>query len=120
MMKRELVVLCVAMGWAAVSYGCSEDDGRNASCSVLCAEAQAGSCTSISGNCGTFCSAMDAIYSTAGCTSQHDAYIDCLNQGANACAVSCDSQETALSGCLTTYCLAHTSDANCITLATSF
>ena len=120
MIRQGLVVFFVAIGLAAISSGCSEDGGRNASCSTLCAEAQAGSCTSITGNCGAFCSALDAVYPPAGCTSQHDTYLDCLNQGANACAVTCTAAENALTGCLTTYCLTHSTDANCVTLANSF
>jgi len=121
-MSRRMGTILVATGLAMVAFDCSTDDdgGRNASCTTLCTEGQAGDCTAVTGSCGAFCSAVDAIFAAAGCTSQHGSYIGCLNQGINACAVDCDSQETAFTSCLTTYCLAHASDANCVTLATSF
>jgi hypothetical protein len=117
-MKAMLVsVLCVSA--VALAAGCS-DDSESRSCADLCTEAQAGHCTAITGSCGAFCSALDAVQGPSGCTSQRSAYQSCVSSGATACTNNCDSQESALSNCVGTYCLAHTTDANCVTLASSF
>ena len=118
-MHRILVVLSVVAALFA-SAGCSDDDSGGRSCAALCSEGQAGHCTTITGDCGNFCSALAAINGPASCTSQYDAYIGCLNTGITVCANSCDSQESALTTCVGTYCLGHSTDANCVTLMNSF
>jgi len=110
---------------AALCLGaCGGDDddkgGRSASCPTLCTEAQAGTCTSIKGDCSAFCTALDRAAPTAGCKDKRDAYINCLNGGENACAVNCDSSETAIEQCMGVWCATHATDADCQTLVASF
>jgi hypothetical protein len=118
-MHRVLVVSLVVVVALFASAGCSDDSGGG-DCTSLCTQAQAGSCTAITGNCGNFCSALNVVAGPASCTSQYNAYQGCLGAGATACASSCDSQESALTTCVGTYCAAHMSDANCVTLIGSF
>jgi len=110
-----IVVLVLAM----VTFGC-DDDTSTAGCVELCGEAQAGSCTVITGSCSAFCSALDNVQGPAGCTSQRQAYQGCLNDGATACTNDCNSQENALASCVGLYCLANPSNADCTVLSASF
>ncbi len=89
-------------------------------CEELCQEGQAGDCTSIRGNCNSFCAALDAVDDPSGCTDERSAYESCLNTTENACDAECDAKENALESCLRVYCLGHASDPACVTLATSF
>jgi hypothetical protein len=114
-MHRVVVVSLVFVVALFASAGCSDDSGGG-DCSSLCTQAQAGSCTTISGNCGNFCSALGAVTGPASCTSQYNAYEGCLGSGATACATDCDAQENALTTCVATYCAAHSTDANCLTI----
>jgi hypothetical protein len=79
-----------------------------------------GSCTTITGSCGTFCSALSTVSSEASCGSQYSAYEDCLGTPATVCANSCGAQDQALQNCINPYCAAHTSDTSCQTVASSF
>jgi hypothetical protein len=90
------------------------------SCEELCEEAQAGDCTSVNGNCGTFCSALDTVEGPSNCADERSTYESCLNGTDAVCDANCDSQESALSSCIQAYCIGHTNDAACVTLATSF
>ena len=90
------------------------------SCVDLCTQGQAGSCTNVRGNCTSFCGALNDVKGPAMCGTSYDEYQTCLSHGSNVCDNSCDSQETALTNCVTAYCSAHTSDPNCTTLAASF
>jgi hypothetical protein len=119
-MHRIFVVLLVVVVALFASAGCSDDDSGGGDCTSLCTQAQAGSCTSITGNCGNFCTALAAVNGPASCASQYSAYISCLNTGVTVCANSCDGQESALSTCVGTYCAGHMTDANCATLIASF
>ncbi len=94
--------------------------GGDKSCEELCTEAQAGGCTSIEGNCGSFCAALDTIESASGCGDEQSAYESCLNGTDNVCDASCDAQENALAACAQAYCIGHASDPACVTLAASF
>ena len=91
---------------------CSDE----ATCESLCSEAQAGSCTNISGDCGAFCGALLEVEGPAGCSSQYDAYQDCLQRGSNVCDVNCGGEEGALSLCVGAFCLGNAADPNCQTL----
>jgi hypothetical protein len=119
-MHRVLVVLLLVVVALFAPAGCSDDDSGGGDCASLCTQAQAGSCTAITGNCGNFCTALAAVNGPASCTSQYSAYQSCLSMGAAVCANDCDSQESALGTCVGTYCYAHATDANCTTLMTSF
>ena len=103
-----------------VLAACGGDEGSTADCVSLCTEAQAGDCTSVDGNCTSFCTALDGVQGPSNCTSQRNSYESCLEQGANVCDNNCDAQETALSSCVTTYCMANPTNADCQTLAASF
>jgi hypothetical protein len=116
-MKQAWMIMALILAAAAV--GCDDDTGT-AGCVNLCSEAQAGHCTSITGDCGAFCNALDGVQGPSGCTSQREAYQGCLNDGATACAGDCGSQESALSSCVGLYCLAHSTDSNCSVLMASF
>lgn len=108
-MTRLLVAFVVLLG------ACGDK-----SCEELCEEGQAGDCTSIEGNCGNFCGALDAVDDPSGCGDERSAYEDCLNETDNACDAECDAQENALSSCVTAYCIGNASDPSCVTLAGSF
>ena len=100
---------------------CGSSDGTDTGeCVDLCSEAQDGDCTSITGNCSAFCDALDGVQDEANCTSQRASYQSCLANGADVCDNNCDSQETTLSNCLTSYCLTRTDDPDCETLINSF
>jgi hypothetical protein len=99
--------------------GC-DDDTSTAGCVDLCSEAQAGSCTGITGSCSAFCTALDGVQGAAGCASQRQAYQGCLNDGATACAADCSSQESALASCVGLYCLANPANSDCTVLMASF
>ncbi len=94
--------------------------GSGADCNSLCTAAQAGKCTTITGNCGQFCSALAALDSEASCGSEYDAYESCLGTPATVCGNSCGAQAMALENCLTPYCTAHSSESNCTTVAGAF
>lgn len=111
-MKRIMAMLAAAALLGLVGTGC----GGDKDCTELCQEGQAGNCTIIKGDCGKFCAALDNVKSAAGCAGQVDAYIDCLNTGANACDTSCTSQENAMELCLGAYCLANPQNTDCITI----
>jgi hypothetical protein len=117
-MKRVMMMLAaLALG---LSAACGSDSGGDKSCTSACSEGQAGSCTSIKGDCGKFCAALDALASPANCGTQKEAYRSCLNKTATVCAASCDAAESAMSQCYTVYCFLHSTDANCLTLAAAF
>jgi hypothetical protein len=109
------LAIALAVVLAALVQGCG---GK--SCVDLCTQAQAGSCTSVRGNCSSFCNALGEVKGPASCGTAYDEYQTCLSRGSDVCANSCGSQESALTTCVTTYCVAHPSDANCTTLAASF
>jgi len=100
--------------------GCGDDDGGSRECAPLCQEGQAGSCTSIKGDCAQFCTALDRVAPDAVCTDERDAYLECLNSKSNVCDASCGGPENALESCLGRYCLGHMADADCQTLTGSF
>jgi hypothetical protein len=105
----------IVLGLALVS-GCGSDP----SCEDLCTEAQAGGCTTVTGNCGSFCAALDKVDGPANCESQRDAYESCLDSTPDVCDADCDAKESALSSCVGSYCLGHASDPSCVTLQQSF
>jgi hypothetical protein len=105
----------IALGFALVS-GCASDP----SCEDLCTEAQAGNCTTVTGSCSNFCSALDKVQGPANCESQRDAYQSCLDSTPDVCDAGCDAKESALSSCVGSYCLGHASDPSCVTLQQSF
>ena len=104
---------------------CSSDDeggdgGEARSCEALCNEGQAGDCTTVTGDCGDFCAALDRAAPKAGCPDAPDDYQACLSETPNACDADCDSTESALESCLTSYCVQNPSDPDCPLLAASF
>lgn len=128
-MTRLRSILLLGIAWMLGSaVGCGGDDssgdggggGGDKSCSTLCSEAQLGSCTTITGDCGAFCSALDSASPKASCDGARNAYESCLSSGATACDKSCGSSEKALEDCLAKYCLGHSGDADCKTLVASF
>lgn len=111
-MTKAFILICV------INLGLPACGGKD--CEQLCTEAQAGDCTSIDGNCGSFCAALDDVDGDAGCTDERDAYEDCLNSDDAVCDASCGGAESALSSCITAYCIGHAGDPSCVTLAGSF
>lgn len=110
-----------AVGLAALGVAFTFTPGCDdaASCISLCEEAQAGACTSIKGDCTAFCNAAEGIRLNSGCGDEQDAYEACLGQGP-VCQQTCGSPETAYRNCATGYCITHSDDNNCKTLANSF
>lgn len=89
-------------------------------CEELCREGQEGGCTTIQGNCGSFCGALDSVEGPGGCADERDSYESCLNEQDDVCDASCGLYENALSSCVQAYCVGHASDSACVTLAGSF
>lgn len=116
-MRNATFLVIVALVTAAA--GC-DDDTSTAGCIDLCREAQAGSCTAITGDCSAFCHALDGVQGPSGCADEREAYQGCLNRGASACAGDCGSQENALTSCVALYCLANPTNADCTVLSASF
>lgn len=122
--RAALLLRILGTAIVAVSLAACGDDGdeggRSADCTTLCTEGQQGNCTTIKGDCGQFCTALDRAAPTAGCKDKRDAYISCLNGDSNVCNVNCDSSESALEQCMGLWCATHASDADCQTLLSSF
>jgi hypothetical protein len=111
--------LLVTLG-ACGSDGDDGDGGDARSCEELCSEGQAGSCTTVQGDCGAFCDALDRATPKAGCPDAPDDYEACLSETADVCSSDCASEESALESCLIDYCVANPSDPDCPLLAASF
>ncbi len=109
----------LAAAASVLAVACSS--GAGDICRTYCKDAQARQCTTIKGDCNTFCSAVDTVAGEGSCTSQEDAYTSCLNQG-DTCTgdARCGSQKNAFSNCATAYCVGHLSEASCQTIAASF
>jgi hypothetical protein len=95
----------------------SGEGGGGGDCASLCQDGQAGGCTDITGDCGEFCAALDDVAPRAGCGGNVDDYIDCLNGGADICALDCESEESAMNTCLLTFCSSKPTDESCLALA---
>lgn len=113
-MKLVYTLLYAAVALSALS-ACGPD------CESLCQEAQDRDCTTISGDCGQACAALDSVAEPSGCESQIDAYLDCSCEG-DVCTTEsrCASQENAAASCVASYCLSRGSDPDCATLAAAF
>jgi hypothetical protein len=100
---------------------CGGSDGTDTGeCFDLCTEAQAGDCTSVTGNCTSFCEALDGVQDDSGCTSERSSYQSCLAGGSAVCDNDCDGEETALTDCLTDFCSQNLGNPDCQTLINSF
>lgn len=115
-----LALLLAGTGASFSACGGSSGGSGGASCKSLCSAAQKGQCTSITGDCGNFCTALDDATPKSMCQSQHDAYTACLDTPDTVCDHDCMSEETDLESCIGAYCLQHTSDKDCQTLIGSF
>jgi hypothetical protein len=113
MLVRTLLTLTLLFGSVGL-YACGDDDEGD--CISRCEEAQSKSCTSIK-NCKQTCEDGVRLGNAAGCSSQTDAYINCLNSG-DVCTTDarCQAQSNAYGTCVVTYCLANPSNADCQTL----
>ena len=110
---------CVVLGLTA---GCGSDDSDSVAmrpCPDVCKEAQAGSCTSVKGDCSDFCGALERQAPPAKCETQRTNYLKCLS-GGPVCAQGCSSTDNALSNCMLQYCMQHTTEPDCKTLIASF
>ena len=94
-------------------------DGDDDACVPLCEAGQAGGCTSITGDCGAFCGALQAIEDASGCADERLTYESCL-EVTGACGGRCDGQETLLTRCVSDWCETQPGDASCATLLQSF
>ena len=117
LIKSLFLASILASGLAACG---GDGEGSTGDCVDLCTEAQAGDCTSVEGSCSSFCTALGNVQGPSNCTSQRNAYESCLEQGAAVCDNDCDAQENTLAACVTTYCQANPTNADCQTLAASF
>jgi hypothetical protein len=113
---RMIKLLYAACLTGALLAGC----GGGKSCEDLCSEAQAGNCTSIRGNCRSFCNALDGVQGPAGCTDEREAYQSCLDDGDNVCTNSCGVLENTLAQCLSAYCAQNQTNVDCQILVGSF
>jgi hypothetical protein len=102
MLVRTLLTLALLFGSVGL-YACGDD--AEGDCISRCEEAQQKQCTNIK-NCTKTCQDSVALGQKAGCSSQVDAYISCLNSG-DVCTTDtrCDSQSTAFGTCMVPYCL---------------
>lgn len=115
------VVLSLGLFAGACETGEEGGGGGNRSCEALCEEAQEFSCTTIQGNCSSFCEALDNSRDAAGCGAEYDDYLSCENASANVCdEPGCSSEEADLNSCYATYCLTNPGDEDCATLLSSF
>ncbi len=112
-----LVVLLGGLG--GILAGCG-DDGGSRSCAVLCSEAQAGDCTSITGDCVEVCAALERQEGPSGCAAKNELYQSCLNSQPHVCDVDCDDPGNALASCLGVYCLTRMGEADCQVLIGAF
>jgi hypothetical protein len=118
--------MALLVSLAATAAGCGNSDdsstgsARNLSCTQLCTEGQSGNCTTIKGDCASFCDALGRNAPLSKCTAQQSAYEGCLNAAATTCGASCDAQDNALSSCVGAYCASNLADADCKTLIASF
>jgi hypothetical protein len=97
----------------------ADADSDGDACVDLCTDAQAGDCTSITGDCGDFCTALTSIEGPSGCGDERGQYESCLEL-TGACGGRCDGQETLLTRCVTTWCETQPGNASCQTLLGSF
>jgi hypothetical protein len=123
------VAVSVGIAWlVAGPMACGGSDGEdddgsgggNRACPALCSEAQAGDCTTVTGDCDAFCTAIERAAPKAGCDDERVAYKACLNSEELVCNAGCSSSEDALTDCMTPYCLQNSSDPDCVTLLASF
>ncbi len=115
---RFLSATFIAAAIASSHLAACDDERPTLDCVELCDEAQAGSCTFITGDCGDFCGALTNVQDAATCTDERQAYERCLNED-EVCDTSCDDAEAALTNCLIVYCVANASNADCATLTAS-
>lgn len=115
MLNLRFMLSLIVLVMSANAVGC-----QNANCVDLCTEAQAGDCTSISGDCQAFCDALDGVEEPSGCTDERTAYQDCLNDGDHVCDNHCDGVEADLETCVAAHCLTHATENDCQTLVNSF
>lgn len=116
---RHFLLLITLLGSTAATLcleACNED---TKDCQQLCDAAQEGDCTSITGDCGDFCAAVTSVQDEAGCADEREGYEACLNDE-GICGGSCDSEDLALTSCLTLYCATRTTEPDCITLVDAF
>ncbi len=103
----------------ACNEGTQDCNEGTQDCQQLCDAAQKDDCTSITGDCGEFCAAVTSVQDEAGCADEREGYEACLNDD-GVCGGSCDSEDLALTSCLTLYCATRTSEPDCITLVDAF
>lgn len=113
-MMYRLVLFCLIAPAMAVLWSACDSEKD---CVTLCEEAQDGDCTSISGDCSSFCSALDNL---GACEDERDAYEECLGSESAVCDSSCSGDESSLTNCGIAFCQNNLSNENCQTLAASF
>lgn len=114
---RRLFVLSLAFTLNLGPLSCG--GGTEGDCVSLCEEAQDRDCTSITGDCSEFCSALFSIEDRSGCGEERESYQECLDEE-GVCHDSCDGKENALSTCVGSYCLTRGGDDDCAVLISSF
>lgn len=110
-----LASILVAMAMAAANAGCGGGD-----CVSLCQEGQDGNCTSIDGDCDSFCGALDSVEEPSDCAAEREEYESCLGDTSDVCDASCGASENALTQCVASYCLQNSDSEDCQTLVKSF
>ena len=118
--RTSLLKACLSLTLVAAAIICGCGGSSGADCVSLCNAGQAGKCTTISGDCGKFCAAVEIVAPEAGCSDQYSAYESCLDTPSTICSTMCNSQASALISCGTAYCAAHLSDSNCVYVASHF
>lgn len=115
-MRRIFVIATVAGALALTMVACGDDDGDR-SCEAICLDAQNQDCTSID-DCNEFCSVGRSLSGKASCGSEWDAYDNCANN-TSTCTIesTCSSYEDDFFDCVTPFCLANTTDSDCIAAA---
>jgi hypothetical protein len=113
-MTKLTYVLIASTLMAALFSGCGKP-----SCTELCEEAEGRGCNTFvigTGSCAGDCQLAERLSSKAGCDTQLEARLDCEREQADICEEGCGAEDSALESCVSSYCLANPTDADCRTL----
>jgi hypothetical protein len=114
MIRSSLCLVVVGLLAAVVVMGCGKP-----SCTELCEEAEGRGCNTFvlgTGSCAGDCALAERLADKSGCGAQKDARIDCEAMQEDICEVGCSAEDSALTSCVTPFCVANPSDPDCVAL----